>query len=77
MHNNCQNMGNRNRPEKDNTEEEGGNEDEDVDIYNDRRLRDKARVDYNKLRNYGRTQMININKQPSTSNIETFRNVIA
>ena len=70
MHNNNQNIENRNRPEKENTEEEDGNEDEEVDIYNDRTLRDKARVDYNRLHNYGRTQMININ------NRDTFRKVI-
>ena len=66
MHNNYQNIENRNRPEKESIEEEDGNEDEEVDIYNDRTLRDKERVDYNKLHNYGRTQIININKQPST-----------
>ena len=62
MHNNYQNIENRNRLEKENTEEEDENEEKkEVDIYNDRTLRDKARVDYNKLHNYGRTQMININ----------------
>ena len=63
MHKNYQNVENNNRPEIENTEEEDEIEDEEVDIYNDRTLRDKARVDYNKLHNYGRTQMININKQ--------------
>ena len=77
MHNNYQNIENRNRPEKENTEEEeDGNEDEEVDIYNDRTLRDKARVHYNKLHNYGKTKMININIQLSTSNKDTFRKVI-
>ena len=36
-------------------------------------LRDKAKVDYHRLHNNGRTQMTNINKQPPTSNIDTFR----
>ena len=76
MHNNYQIIENRNRPENENTEEEDGNEDEEVDISNDRTLRDKARIDYNKLHNYGRTQTMNKNKQPSNSYIDTFRKVI-
>ena len=75
MHNNHQNIENRNRPEKEITEKEDGNEDEEVDIYNDISLRDRVRVENNKLHNYGRTQMITINKQPSTSSIYTFRKV--
>ena len=74
MHNNYQINENRNRTGNENAEEE--DEDEEVDIYNDRTPRDKARVDYNKLHNYRRTQMININEQPSTSNLDTFRKVI-
>ena len=76
MHNNYHNNENRNRPQKENIEEEDGNDDEEVDIYNDRTLRDREKVDYHRLHNYDRTQMINISKQPPTSNMGTFSKVI-
>ena len=61
MRNNYRNNENRNRPEKENVEEDGNAEEVEVDIYNDRTLRDRAKVYYHKLQNYGRKLVINLN----------------